>query len=770
MLGRWTLAALILFLAIGILILANGCSPIASVEAVKSKPPARTQRPNIILINLDDADRECVEIDLQRKTAEPFFPNLKRLATEGVRFTNFHSAVPICNPSRVCLFTGQNAFQTGVRCNSPRNPSSLGTLGGFQPFRMSGPFGDNQRPHIENEIGAWMKGSGYRTMFVGKFLHDEFEAGPGEEFKQLVPKGWDDFYCSFGATYFSTMFYKNGEYSFCKTADSKKYPVKYRSEIERVDLLNLVNSQLEKKGKPFFLYYAPLAPHREETREFDLAETMDDMGMVDNRFQLFWPEAKQVRQADFDEADNSDKPSTVRQLARLQSESQDFRTNDYLSTDMDFRRRLLSLKNIDAALGDLFETLQQQGAANNTLIILTSDHGYSLGQLRHTGKCLPYDRITSVPTIAWGPGVIKAAPGDHDHLLSNIDFAPTFLDIAGTKIPSQIQGKSFWPVLNGSSTTKSVDWRPEGILVEHWEEVFAKPKPIIAAYAHLRLHNATFTQWYTGEEEFYDLTKDPLQLENAIQTLSAVQKADLRKKLQALRGAMPAPECFIAKPLLDNHVYHRVARIFGLADYKLPIREVRLQITRSGGKEYWNGEKWTAEPAEVTAQLDSTTTILTGWQYVFEPPEDEEVQDFQIVAQAVGSDGALQKRKLQKSFAIDQHQPICQITFPDLNNIAKLYKAIKIRGSANDDSGLKKIEITIQNSQRNKFWNGNEWQSDSVFLDATLTMRNKSYCEWSYDFKPSEDKGEAFVVMRATANDGKSDEFPPQGTRIRWGK
>ena len=217
-------------------------------------------------------------------------------------------------------------------------------------------------------------------------------------------------------------------------------------------------------------------------------------------------------------------------------------------------------------------------------------------------------------------------------------------------------------------------------------------------------------------------------------------------------------------------MYHKAARIFGLAEYKLPIREVRLQIRRGTGKEYWNGQNWTAEPTEVSAQLDSTTTIMTGWQYIFEPPGNEEPQDFQVVAQAVGSDGILQTSKLQKSFAIDPHQPLCQITFPDLNCIAKLYKVIKIRGSANDDSGLKKIEITIQNSHRNKFWNGNSWQAEQVFLDAKLTMRNKSYCEWSYDFEPTEDKGEAFVVMRATAIDGKSDEFPPQGTRIRWAK
>ncbi len=772
MIGRRDLATLIFYVATASMFLANGCNPIASVEAVKARRPAKAHRPNIILINLDDADRDCVEIDLQRRHAEPLFPNFKRLATEGIRFTNFHVAVPICNPSRVCLFTGQYAFQNGVRCNSPTNPNSLGTPGGFQPFRKSGPFGDPARPHIENEIGTWMKGSGYRTMFVGKFLHDEFEAGPGEDFKKLVPKGWDDFYCSFGATYFSTMFYKNGEYSFCKSADPKKYPVPYRSEIERVDALNLVNSQLQKKDQPFFLYLAPLAPHREEAREFDRDETVDNMGMVDNRYQLLWPDLKQVRQDDFDEADNSDKPSPVKQLERLRNDSQDSRTNDYMMTDVDFRRRVLSLKNIDAALGDLFNTLQQHGAAKDTLIILTSDHGYDLGQLRHTGKSLPYHRITSVPTIAWGPGVIKAAAGDDNHLLSNIDFAPTFLEIAGAKIPSQIQGKSFWPILNGSSTAKPAEWRPEGILVEHWEEIFAKPHPLIAAYAHLRLHDSTFTQWYTGEEEYYDLTQDPLQLANSIETVSEDRKAELRKKLQALRAPMPAPESFIARPLTDNHVYHNVARISGLAEYKMPIKEVRLQITKMADpvKRFWDGQDWTVSPTEVTAQLESTATIITGWSYIFDPPGDEVVRNFQVVAQAVGSDGTLQKSKMNKSFAIDRHQPLCQLTFPDPNTIAKLYKVIKIRGSANDDSGLKKIEITIQNNQRNKFWNGKTWQVEPIFLPATLTMRNNSYCEWSYDFEPQEDNGEAFVVMRATANDGKSDDFPPEGTRIRWGK
>jgi arylsulfatase A-like enzyme len=777
------------FRVIALLAIVSGCTPtlLQLEDEGKSKPkvsPASyskssgspSSKPNIILINLDDADCDVVYFQADQPDEVPrYLPNFHRLATEGLRLNNFHVSVPICNPSRVSLYTGQYAHKTGVRCNAPQNPSSLGVPGGFLPFRYSGPFGDRSQPYVNNELGSWMKEAGYVTMHVGKYLHDQFEAQPGENLEDIIPRGWTDFYGSFGATYFRTMFYKNGKYSFCHSSDAGRYGELYRGVIERVDIQELVEERLQKPEQPFFLYYAPLAPHREDFREFEPLEQTPDLGMVQNRYKGDLPDLKQVRGPNYNLADNSDRPFPIRSMDLLRDQGDVPLQNDQWLSDLDYRRRILSLKTVDDTIGEIFELLEKHSATENTLIILTSDHGYVLGQFRHIGKSIPYDRVTKVPTIAWGPGLVTASPGVSDHLLSNIDIAPTMLDLAGADIPTEVQGHSFRAVLSGTVPTRG-EWRPEGILVEHWERVHARPQPAKIAYAAVRLHDQIFTQWYTGEEEFYDLAKDPLQLKNQIDELDEAQRAELRGKLQALRSEMPHPELFISTPFFGNDVFYREVLIEGLFEYKQPLLDVELQITTADADQsdgqplYWDGTNWKNETHSVSATLASHTSLITGWNYAFSPPLDWEQKDFIVTAIGTAVDGTKVRRSVSKPFSIRRDFPLAQIDTPDRNQVAKLNRNFRIAGSATDDERIREIAIVIEDRDSNRFWNGQEWQTDSIDLPTQISARRENRVEWFYEFSPTERDGEVFVTVKVIPTPRKPARPTLPATPILWSR
>ena len=146
-------------------------------------------RPNIVLINLDDADAEL----LQDRMLDQYYPHMRDLARRGIRFTNCHATTPFCAPSRAALFRGQYAYETGVKVNDPSNIDSNGFTGGYGEFLARG--------HDQAELGVWMKNAGYRTMHVGKYHHHDFD--------NVVPDGWDDFRVTLGSRYFETFRFTN---------------------------------------------------------------------------------------------------------------------------------------------------------------------------------------------------------------------------------------------------------------------------------------------------------------------------------------------------------------------------------------------------------------------------------------------------------------------------------------------------------------------------------------------------------------------------------
>jgi arylsulfatase A-like enzyme len=122
-----------------------------------------------------------------------------------------------------------------------------------------------------------------------------------------------------------------------------------------------------------------------------------------------------------------------------------------------------------------------------------------------------------------------------EHLVSNIDYAPTFAALAGLTVPASVDGQALLPLL-GPNAPAPADWRRD-LLVEHWEtgDPFTIPPFLL-----LRLQNQVYVEYDTGENEFYDLLKDPDQLENQHSQVPASERQRLAARLQVLKDCSGA--------------------------------------------------------------------------------------------------------------------------------------------------------------------------------------------------------------------------------------
>ena len=162
--------------------------PLTLLIATRLSAADGTQ-PNIILINLDDADSSL----LSQKMLDTYYPAIREFAAGAIRFTNVHATTPYCAPSRAALMRGQYAFNTGIKVNDPTSPTANGFTGSYTEFMA--------RNYHNDALCVWMKNAGYRTMHIGKYHHRNFDF-------QVAP-GWDDFIVNAGARYYSTTRFTN---------------------------------------------------------------------------------------------------------------------------------------------------------------------------------------------------------------------------------------------------------------------------------------------------------------------------------------------------------------------------------------------------------------------------------------------------------------------------------------------------------------------------------------------------------------------------------
>jgi hypothetical protein len=492
--------------------------------------------------------------------------------------------------------------------------------------------------------------------------------------------------------------------------------------------------------------------------------------MVENKYKPWWPAMKQIKTPDYDEKNNLDKPQPIKQLPPLTHVGSDPDFNEDLRFDLEYRRRVLSLKSVDDMVGRLRQKIVELGLLGETVIMLTSDNGFHAGQQRHYGKSLPYQSSTNVPLIVWGPGIIQKQTIPQAHLLSTIDFAPTLLELAGRTIPPEVQGKSFVPLLRQSTPILAGNWRPEGVLIESHGSQRVRGFKQQVTFNSLRLSSSVYTEWANGEREYYDLNSDPYELVNQYSNLSEADRIWHENRLSFLKSEMPHPASHIETPLLDSDVFLKSVDLTGHAEFSLGVNQVRLTIAdiTTNPHKYWNGQTWQDTQTIVQATLENRGGVISNWRYRFDPKSASE-RRYRVSSRAFSADGNYERSMPTRTFVLDPQEPYCQFVSPQNLDVLvyRIGRPMVITGFAIDNaSEIQNVRLTIADRKRGLFWNGTAWQNTHVFVQPTLRRSNESRrVDWTYGFGPPEQAGEVQVLQRAI---NRNQEFDPTPRSIRF--
>jgi Arylsulfatase A and related enzymes len=201
---------------------------------------------------------------------------------------------------------------------------------------------------------------------------------------------------------------------------------------------------------------------------------------------------------------------------------------------------------VDEGVGIILDWLKETGLDENTIVIYTSDQGFYLGEHGWFDKRFMYEQSYRTPLLIRWPGVIKPGAINGD-MVSNLDFAETFLAIAGIPIPSDMQGQSLLPLLNDQ---KPADWRKE-----HYYHYYEYP-----AVHSVKRHYGISTDRYVlihfyydiDEWELYDLNNDPAEMKNVYNDPAyAGIRNNLKSRLKILR------EHYRENDIFENELYPR---------------------------------------------------------------------------------------------------------------------------------------------------------------------------------------------------------------------
>ena len=633
-------------------------------------------QPNIILINVDDADADLFRPNM----LQAYYPNLREMAQSGIRFSNLHVTTPFCAPSRAALFRGQYAFSTGVKVNDPGNRTSNGFTGGYDEFLRRG--------YDSDELGVWMRNAGYRTMHVGKYHHHNFDS--------RVPPGWDEFRLTGGARYYNGYRFtneNNPEGEWYQTGEDV-----YVTTVDGDDAVELIHSQ-QNSNQPFFLYVAPIAPHA--------AQSFVPEDMVENKYQNFAAQHLLEQAPDLYEADVSDKPRHLR-----------FTTPENWKQLMERTRisRIRAIKSVDDMLGRIKVAVENIGAANNTYILFTSDNGYQLGHHNLQNKTDPFDRTTNVPLFVEGPGVPSNQSASH--LLAHIDICPTILDLANAPIPNSVEAKSFSPLLFAPQNFPETQWQ-DGILIENWSKKSNYGKRVLGTYVAYRKHHEIFVSWANGLYEYYDLNNDPYQLENAFQDLTTSEKQTFKRSIRRFRTNRIEPITTLDSNFDNTHHSSRL-RIRGFSEDDSGVFGVLLTVKSYETERFWNGTGWQDNWYGHYLPVKNPNQPISTWKYnskIFtQTPSGKDRLIFGY--RSFGPNGELAPTVTNHINLIDAKAPIA--SFDDGINRGTFSEVVDLSGLHFDASQVDQVLLTIRRKGSGEYFNGSGFQAERFEIPTEL--------------------------------------------------
>lgn len=425
------------------------CVPCSASEAA---------RPNIVFLMADD---QCTYSMGCYGTPGVKTQNLDQLANDGIVFDRHYVTTAICMASRASVMTGMFEYKTG--CNFEHGPLL--------------------ETHWKSSYPLLLRNSGYRTAFAGKFGF-VVTARPGGKGK--LPA--DDF-DSWGGGPGQTSYVTAKNLSMTKYA--KEYP---HSTLAYGAFGRDFIKDSVKSTKPFCLSISFKAPHHPVTPDPRFDDVYEGY--------TFTKPANYGRQ--FGEH-FSEQSRHGRQYERFHSWKY---SNDYDTVMAKYYQQIYA---IDVAVGMIRDALKKYGFHKNTVIIYTSDNGFMCGSHGYGSKVLPYEESSRVPLILYDPRNSNSGKGLRcNSLTGNVDFAPTILELAGEKIPANMDGKSLLPLCDNHPMKTIHDSLP---LINVWG-----PKKVHSFAVVTK--NRKYVYWPYSDskispaEELYDLEKDPLELSN----------------------------------------------------------------------------------------------------------------------------------------------------------------------------------------------------------------------------------------------------------------
>lgn len=432
---------------------------LASLSACTSSTRSATvtggRRPNIVFILLDDVRYDDL-VD------HPFvdLPNLKQLAAEGASFRRFFTSAPLCSPSRAVFMTGQYPFNNGIVDNGERAEQS----------------------HRIVTFPKLLHDAGYHTGFFGKWHMGHLDDSPRPGFDR-----WVSFVGQ--GVYFDPTLNVNGVVAGTKG---------YMTDILTAHAVSFITAA--PADTPFLAFIAQKAAHPEihpnQVRSFPSAPGDEQAFATDTI-----PHGASWR------APLTGKPALQRPVNQ-----NDPRSPKGGLPDATVRDRLRMLLAVDRGIGAVRRALEAKGVLDETVFIVTSDQGFFYGEFGLAQeRRLAYEPSTHIPLIVRYPGVV-AAGVTPDALASNVDIAPTLLDLGRAAIPTTIDGRSLMPALRGNAAAIR-----DELLIEYYSDT-EFPRLNGMGYKAVRTDRYKFIRYdaLVGMDELYDLQTDPHELRNLL--------------------------------------------------------------------------------------------------------------------------------------------------------------------------------------------------------------------------------------------------------------
>ncbi|MFC5051367.1 sulfatase [Rubritalea spongiae] len=406
------------------------------------------KKPNIIFLLADDQSTYSVGCYGNEDVKTP---QMDKLGAEGMVFDRHYVTSPICMSSRANIFTGMYEYKTGTNFG----------------------HGDMKPEVWQDSYPVHLRQAGYLTAFAGKF-------GIVVDGKGICEEEFDIWAGAKGQSSFRT--------------DKNPALAKYAKEFPHSTLAygawgqDVIRTAVE-QGKPFCMSISFKAPHKPATPDprFDAVYAGKTFKKPENFGRAF--------------ADHlAPQSKKGRQWARF--------TEWKYDTDYDAQMRLYyqQIYGIDVALSMLREELEKQGAADNTVIIYTSDNGYLCGSHGYGSKEIFLEESSRVPLIVHDPRLPESARGKRSRELTcNIDFAPTILNLAELPIPAKMDGHSILPILTDPNTGGHA--------------AITLFNGFIGNCMSVVTQNKKYTYWAASKglpafEEMFDLKKDPYEKVN----------------------------------------------------------------------------------------------------------------------------------------------------------------------------------------------------------------------------------------------------------------